>query len=86
MEEARETDATQAHVHFENASNNGAIVVFLCTNLGNGPAGTQACPAAGGTIRGTIRPADVGGGPRRRGSPPGSSTSSSGPSGRGRPT
>jgi len=36
--------------------------VFLCSNLGNGPAGTQACPAAGGTIRGTIRAADVGAG------------------------
>jgi hypothetical protein len=34
-------------------------VVFLCTNLGNGPAGTQACPAGGGTIRGTITPADI---------------------------
>jgi hypothetical protein len=54
-----ETAATQAHIHFENATNNGAIVVFLCTNLGNGPAGTQACPAAGGTITGTIMAADV---------------------------
>jgi hypothetical protein len=33
--------------------------VFLCTNLGNGPAGTQACPAAPATITGTLRPADV---------------------------
>ena len=32
-------DATQAHIHFENATNNGNIVVFLCSNLGNGPAG-----------------------------------------------
>ena len=39
-----ETDATQAHIHFENATNNGNIVVFLCSNLGNGPAGTQALP------------------------------------------
>jgi hypothetical protein len=62
-----ESDATQAHIHFENASNNGPIVVFLCTNLGNGPAGTQACPAAGGTVRGTIRPADVGGGAAAQG-------------------
>ncbi len=54
-----ESAATQAHIHFENATNNGNIVVFLCSNLGNGPAGTQACPAAGGTIRGTIRAADV---------------------------
>jgi CHRD domain-containing protein len=56
---ALESSVTQAHIHFENRTNNGAIVVFLCTNLGNGPAGTQACPAGGGTITGTIRAADV---------------------------
>ena len=54
-----ETDATQAHIHFEQRTNNGPIVVFLCSNLANGPAGTQACPAEGGTVTGTIRPADV---------------------------
>ncbi len=57
-----ETAATQAHIHFENATNNGPIVVFLCSNIGNGPAGTQACPGSGGTITGTIRAADVGAG------------------------
>jgi hypothetical protein len=57
-----ESDVTQAHIHFENATNNGPIVVFLCTNLGNGPAGTQGCPAAPATITGTIRAADVGNG------------------------
>ncbi len=62
-----ESDATQAHIHFENETNNGPIVVFLCTNLGNGPAGTQACPAAGGTIRGTITPADIGAGAAAQG-------------------
>ncbi len=62
-----ESDATQAHIHFENKTNNGSIVVFLCTNLGNGPAGTQACPAAGGTISGTITPADVGAGAAAQG-------------------
>jgi hypothetical protein len=56
------SDVTQAHIHFENPTNAGAIVVFLCSNLGNGPAGTQACPAGGGTITGTIRAADVGDG------------------------
>jgi hypothetical protein len=34
-------------------------MVFFCSNLGNGPAGTQACPASGGTVSGTITPADV---------------------------
>jgi hypothetical protein len=27
------------------AGTNGGIAVFLCANLGNGPAGTQLCPA-----------------------------------------
>ena len=57
-----ESPATQSHIHFENRTNSGPVVVFLCTNLGNGPAGTQPCPANGGTISGTIRPADVLGG------------------------
>src|SRR4026209_1020576 len=54
-----ETAATQSHIHFENRTNNGPIVVFLCSNLGNGPAGTQACPANGGTISGTFDADDV---------------------------
>jgi hypothetical protein len=62
-----ESAATQAHIHFENETNSGPIVVFLCSNLGNGPAGTQPCPPAGGTVRGTIRPADVGPGATAQG-------------------
>jgi len=54
-----ESDATQAHIHFGQKSVNGGIVVFLCSNLGNGPAGTQACPLRAGTISGTITPANV---------------------------
>ena len=50
---------TQAHIHFGLRSQSGGISVFLCSNLGNGPAGTQACPASPATITGTIRPADV---------------------------
>jgi hypothetical protein len=50
---------TQAHIHFGGRAQSGGISTFLCTNLGNGPAGTQACPAAPATITGTIRPADV---------------------------
>jgi hypothetical protein len=50
----------QAHIHFAQAAVNGAIVAFLCTNLGNGPAGTQPCPGAPATITGTIGPGDVG--------------------------
>jgi hypothetical protein len=55
-----ESAPTQAHIHFESKSNNGPIIVFLCTNLGNGPVGTQACPSDGSTISGTIKAADVG--------------------------
>jgi hypothetical protein len=54
-----ESPATQAHIHFENKTNAGPIVAFLCTNLGNGPVGTQECPADGGSIEGTITAADV---------------------------
>jgi hypothetical protein len=49
----------QAHIHFGSASQSGGISVFLCTNQGNGPAGTQTCPEQPATIRGTITPADV---------------------------
>ncbi|MEU4286854.1 CHRD domain-containing protein [Kribbella sp. NPDC026596] len=49
----------QAHIHFGGKAQSGGISVFLCTNLGNGPAGTQLCPAAPATVTGTIRPADV---------------------------
>lgn len=48
----------QSHIHFAQRGVNGGIAVFLCTNLGNGPAGTQACPQEG-TITGTITPASV---------------------------
>lgn len=49
----------QAHIHFGQKGVSGPITVFLCTNLGNGPAGTQACPAPPATISGTILAADV---------------------------
>lgn len=54
-----ESDVTQAHIHFGQRSVNGGISVFLCSNLGNGPAGTQACPPNGGTISGTFEADDV---------------------------
>jgi hypothetical protein len=49
----------QSHIHLGQEGVNGGISVFLCSNLGNGPAGTQACPAPPATISGTIRPSDV---------------------------
>jgi hypothetical protein len=59
-----EAPITQSHIHFGNEGTNGAIVVFLCTNLGNAPAGfvVQACPgpnATEGTIEGMLQADDV---------------------------
>lgn len=52
------TGATQSHLHLGQKGTMGGVSVFLCTNLGNGPPGTQACPA-NGTVTGTITAADV---------------------------
>jgi hypothetical protein len=54
-----EGDVTQAHIHFGQRDVNGGISVFLCSNLGNGPAGTQPCPPAPAKITGTATAADV---------------------------
>ena len=48
----------QAHIHFGQFAVNGGISVFLCSNLGNGPAGTPECPDSG-TVRGTLTAAQV---------------------------
>ena len=60
----------QSHIHLGQAGVNGGVSVFLCTNLGNGPAGTQPCPAPPATITGTLRAADVVG-PAAQGIAPG---------------
>ena len=54
-----EAPVTQAHIHFGQRDVAGGISVFLCTNLGNGPAGTQPCPPSPATISGTFTAADV---------------------------
>ncbi len=54
-----ENDATQAHVHFGKPAVNGGISFFLCSNLGNGPAGTPACPLRSGTVTRTVSAADI---------------------------
>jgi hypothetical protein len=54
-----EGTVTQAHIHLGDRAITGGISVFLCTNLGNGPAGTQPCPAPPATITGTITATDV---------------------------
>jgi hypothetical protein len=54
-----EGSVTQAHIHLGGKAQSGGIMIFLCSNLGNGPEGTQACPAAPATVTGTITAADV---------------------------
>ena len=50
---------TQAHIHFGKVHVPGGVIVFFCTNINNGPVGTQACPAGGGTVSGTITGANI---------------------------
>jgi hypothetical protein len=51
---------SQAHIHFGKSRDSGGILVFFCTNLGNGPAGTPACPGPNsGTVTGTWTAASV---------------------------
>ena len=55
-----EGTVTQSHIHFGGRHQSGGISAFLCSNLGNGPAGTQACPTTNpAEIWGTLRAADV---------------------------
>jgi hypothetical protein len=67
--DALEGTVSQAHVHFAQKGVNGGISFFLCTNLGNGPAGTQACPAPPAEITGVVT-ADLVIGPAPAGTPP----------------
>jgi hypothetical protein len=50
---------TQAHIHFGKVHVAGGVMVFFCSNLSTAPAGTQSCPANGGTVTGTITAANV---------------------------
>ncbi len=52
------SDATQAHLHFGQPGVAGGVFLFLCTNLGNGPDGTPACPVSGGSVTRTVTAAD----------------------------
>lgn len=55
-----EGNVEQAHIHFGQRGVNGGIVVFLCTNRGNGPAGTPLCPGPRtGMLTGSITPVQV---------------------------
>lgn len=58
---------TQAHIHFAQKGVNGGIVIFLCSNLPNKPAGVQACPPLAGEVSGTATAANVGNGAASQG-------------------
>jgi hypothetical protein len=60
----------QSHIHLGQKGVNGGIMIFFCTNLGNGPVGTQNCPQSG-TITGQVSAADVIGGAAAQGIAPG---------------
>lgn len=55
---ALEGSVSQAHIHLGQTSVNGGIMLFLCTNLGNGPPETPPCGASG-LVTGTLEAADV---------------------------
>jgi hypothetical protein len=48
--------ATQAHIHFAEEHVGGGVIVFLC---GPPPTADTVCPTPGGTVTGTITPADI---------------------------
>ena len=54
-----EGSVTQAHIHLGQRSVNGGVSVFLCTNIGGGPASTPACPPSPATVTGTLTAASV---------------------------
>ena len=49
-----ETAVFAAHIHFGQRATSGGVSAFLC-----GGGGQSACPPGGGTVTGTIRPANV---------------------------
>lgn len=51
---------TQAHIHFGRRGVNGGIIAWLCEGTSASPsASTPTCPAAGGTVSGTISALEV---------------------------
>jgi hypothetical protein len=62
---------TQAHLHLGGRHQSGGVMVFLCSNLGNAPAGTPACPPAPGVVTGTLTAASMVGGAAAQGVAPG---------------
>jgi hypothetical protein len=54
-----ESAVSHADIHLSQAASNGGIILFLCSNLDNRPAGTQSCPEGDGEISGVITADDV---------------------------
>jgi len=54
--DALEGTVQQSHVHFGQKGVSAGVSFFLCSNLGNGPAGTPACPAPPAEVTGVITP------------------------------
>lgn len=57
-------DVLQSHIHFARPDTNGGVAVFLCTNLGNAPAGVPnpppLCPGPrSGMVTGTFEAGDI---------------------------
>ena len=65
-----EGNVTQAHIHLGQTSVNGGITIFLCSNLGNGPAGTPPCPQTG-EVTGVRMAGDMTNGAEAQGLAPG---------------
>jgi|SRR5579862_8507136 len=64
----------QAHIHIGATKTSGSVSIFLCSNLGNGPAGTPACPddaTHSGSVSRTVSAADVTAGAASQGVPAG---------------
>src|SRR6266446_6578133 len=56
------TNVLQSHIHFGKEHVAGGVMVFFCSNLGNGPAGTPTClddTSGEVTVTGTITAAGV---------------------------
>jgi hypothetical protein len=54
-----EGNVTQSHIHFGQKGVAAGVAAFLCSNLGNGPTGTQPCPPSPATVTGTLTATDV---------------------------
>ena len=54
-----EAEVRQSHIHFGQPGVNGGIIVFLCTNMGNGPNGDEPLCPQSGTVKGSFDATDI---------------------------